>query len=115
MTEREPATPTLRSLTPEQFLAQFADGPDDQDPDHERRRPIDSRVSGPVEDSSRDGDEARPDGDEPYRLSAQFAVPETATRPPLPPTPSAAGRDRKIPPIPPRSVLQLSNEGPADS
>jgi hypothetical protein len=115
MTEREPATTTLRSLTPEQFLAQFADGPDDHGPDHERRRPIDSPISDPVEDSHRDGDEAWPDGDEPYRLSAQFAVPETASRPPLPPTPRTAGRDREIPPIPPRSMLQLSNEGPAES
>ncbi len=115
MTEREPATTTLRSLTPEQFLAQFADGPDDHGPDHERRRPIDSGVRGPVEDPHRNGDEAWPDGDEPLGLSAQFAVPETATRPPLPPTPSAAARDRKIPPIPPRSVLQLSNEGLTDS
>lgn len=135
MTERETPTTPLRSLTPEQFLAQFADEPDHggSKPDNRRsgaavRRTDESRGFGPVEGDDGDGGEAwsevderaddaagRLDGDETYRLSTQFAVPESAVRPPLPPTPSAAGRDRKIPPIPPRSMLKLSNDLPADS
>lgn len=116
MTDRDTPTTSPGSLTPEQFLAQFAGEPDHHDPDDPGGSAGGTRGSGPVEDDRRRGGTDRPlEGNDTRRLSAQFAVPETVTRPPLPPKPDEPGRDRRIPSNLPRTVLHLSDDPPADS
>lgn len=109
MTEPDTSTSELRALTPEQFLARFSD-----EPEHSvaGQAEVSLQASGPVDRSGTFED--RVDGNTVHHVSADYAVPATVARPPLPPRPSRAAQDRQILRLPPRSMLRLSNGRPTE-
>lgn len=99
MNEWDSWTTGLRSISADRLLSGLIGGEGTAAPD---------RDCGPVLEPDFDLDEAA-------RLSAEFAVPATTSRPPLPPLPTAAAQERSIPPLPQKPKLRLSRPVPIES